>query len=209
MKTPTAVHDGRLAMLLLDDSKAGSPIRSSCVRCFEACRQSCRAVPHSKLNNPRSTVARHGRTNATVWQGSSWLDSTDISRCLCIYLHLGVRKCVFAFFGLHRLEPHGHIHVHSFCVKKKHVHMSCIHPTQQCLATAVYLYIHVNCRLSAGDAQEPAVEAGGHRDCARGAGREVRHGGAGVAVRGGPGGGHGRDVRHLLGALLFGGLQAG
>lgn len=61
----------------------------------------------------------------------------------------------------------------------------------------------------AGDAQEPAVEAGGHRDGARGAGREVRHGGAGLAVRGGPGGGHGGDVRDVFGAFLFGGLQAG
>lgn len=61
----------------------------------------------------------------------------------------------------------------------------------------------------AGDAQKPAVEAGGHRDGARGAGREVRDGGAGAAIRGGPGGGDGGDVRDVLGALLLGGLQAG
>ena len=35
----------------------------------------------------------------------------------------------------------------------------------------------------AGDAQEPAIEAGGHCDGARSAGRKVRDGGARVAVR--------------------------
>lgn len=63
--------------------------------------------------------------------------------------------------------------------------------------------------VTAGDAQEPALEAGRHRDGPRGAGCQVRHGGAGVAVRGGLGGGDRGDFRDVLGALLFGGLQAG
>ena len=60
-----------------------------------------------------------------------------------------------------------------------------------------------------GDAQEPAIEAGGHRDGARGAGREVRDGGARVAVRRGPRGGHGGNVRNVFAAFLRGGVQAG
>lgn len=60
-----------------------------------------------------------------------------------------------------------------------------------------------------GDAQEPAIEAGGHRNGARSAGCQVRDGGARVAVRRGPRGGHGGDVRDVFAAFLRGGVQAG